>query len=357
MTGVTATAETNQLSFGPLPIRLSIIVPCYNEEAVIGECSRRLRQVIRELVDAGKITPNSQIVFVNDGSRDRTWEMIQELSASDPVFSGICLSRNFGHQGALLAGLHAAPGDALISIDADLQDDVGVIAKMVDCFGQGFDVVYGVRKERKNDTFFKRTTALTFYRIMQALGTRTIYNHADFRLMSRRAVEKLKEYREVSLFLRGIVPLVGFPSTSVFFDRAERFAGETKYPLRKMIELSLAAITSFSSTPLRLITLTAAFGVMASMAISAWVLFISLFRKIGVPGWASILLPVLFIGSLNLLATGVIGEYLARVFDEVKARPRYLIASVVNLGAGKPGAAPLDETAGRAAATGISALP
>jgi glycosyltransferase involved in cell wall biosynthesis len=332
MIGVPPNAEAKQVQFGAAPVQISIVVPCYNEEAVIGECSRQLRQVIGDLIAAGKVTPDSQIVFVNDGSRDRTWEMIQELCASDAVFSGICLSRNFGHQGALLAGLHAAPGDALISIDADLQDDVSVIAKMVDCFQQGFDVVYGVRRERKNDTFFKRTTALAFYRMMHVLGTPTVYNHADFRLMSRRSIEALKEYGEVSLFLRGIVPLVGFPSTSVFFDRAERFAGETKYPLRKMIELSLAAITSFSSTPLRLITLTAAFGVVASFSIAVWVLLTRILFKTAVPGWTSILLPILFIGSLNLLASGVIGEYLARVFDEVKARPRYLIASIVNLG-------------------------
>jgi glycosyltransferase involved in cell wall biosynthesis len=333
MIGVPPNAEAKQVPFGSAPVQISIVVPCYNEEAVIGECSRQLRQVIGDLVAAGKVTSDSQIVFVNDGSRDRTWETIQELCASDPVFSGICLSRNFGHQGALLAGLHAAPGDALISIDADLQDDVSVIAKMVDCFQQGFDVVYGVRRERKKDTFFKRTTALAFYRMMHVLGARTIYNHADFRLMSRRAIEALKQYGEVSLFLRGIVPLVGFPGTSVFFDRAERFAGETKYPLRKMIELSLAAITSFSSTPLRLITLAAAFGVLASFSMGVWVLLTRILFKTAVPGWTSILLPILFIGSLNLLASGVIGEYLARVFDEVKARPRYLIASIVNLGA------------------------
>ena len=357
MIGRPPNADLKLVQFGSSPVRLSIVVPCYNEEAVIGECSSRLRVVIEELIQAGKITSDSQIVFVNDGSRDKTWEMIQKLCETDAVFSGICLSRNFGHQGALLAGLHAAPGDALISIDADLQDDIGVIAKMVDCFHQGYDVVYGVRRERKTDTFFKRTTALAFYRLMHILGTRTIYNHADFRLMSRRAIEALKEYSEGSLFLRGIVPLVGFPSTSVFFDRAERFAGETKYPLRKMIELSVSAITSFSATPLRLITLTAAFGVFASFAIGVWVVLTRIFYKTAVPGWTSILLPILFIGSLNLLASGVIGEYLARVFDEVKARPRYLIASIVNLGgagvnlreAGNAGAG------ARASRTGIAA--
>jgi glycosyltransferase involved in cell wall biosynthesis len=351
MIGVPPSAEVKPSQFGSVPVCLSIVVPCYNEEAVVGECARQLRRVIGELVQSGKIAADSQIVFVNDGSRDKTWEMIQELCESDAVFSGICLSRNFGHQSALLAGLHAAPGDALISIDADLQDDVGVIAKMVDCFQQGYDVVYGVRRERKNDTFFKRSTALAFYRIMHVLGTRTIYNHADFRLMSRRAIEALKEYGEGSLFLRGIVPLVGFPSTSVYFDRAERFAGETKYPLRKMIELSLSAITSFSSTPLRLITLVAAFGVFASFGISVWVVLTRIFLKTTVPGWASIILPILFIGSLNLLASGVIGEYLARVFDEVKARPRYLIASVVNLGTARPA-----QAGDRPSRTGIAAL-
>jgi glycosyltransferase involved in cell wall biosynthesis len=338
MIGVPPNAELEQSSAGLAPIRLSIVVPCYNEEAVIGECARRLRLVIEELIQAGKIISDSQVVFVNDGSRDNTWAMIQELCSANAVFSGICLTRNFGHQSALLAGLHAAPGEAIISIDADLQDDIGAIAKMVDCFHQGYDVVYGVRQERRSDTFLKRSTAHGFYRLMHMLGTPTIYNHADFRLMSRRAIEALKEYSEGSLFLRGIVPLVGFPSTSVYFDRAERFAGETKYPLRKMIELSLSAITSFSSTPLRLITLTAAFGVFASFAIGVWVLATRIVFNTAIPGWTSILLPILFIGSLNLLASGVIGEYLARVFVEVKARPRYLVASVVNLGAGRPGA-------------------
>jgi len=319
-----------------VPCCLSIVIPCYNEEAVIDTCADRIRAVVMNLIEAGKITADSQIVFVNDGSRDRTWEMIQKLCAADPVFSGICLSRNFGHQGALLAGLQSVPGDAIVSIDADLQDDITAIAKMVDCFHQGFEVVYGVRRERKADTFFKRTTALTFYRLMQILGTKTIYNHADFRLMSRSVLEALKEYQEVSLFLRGIVPLIGFPSTSVYFDRSERFAGETKYPLKKMIELSLSAITSFSATPLRLITFTAAFGIFASICIAIWVVSIRIIMKNAVPGWTSIVLPSLFIGSLNLLASGVIGEYLARVFDEVKARPRYLIASVVNLGGARP---------------------
>ena len=220
---------------------LSIVVPCYNEEAVVEACAERLRIVLRGLIQTSRVTPDSQIVFVNDGSYDRTWDLILQLCHSDPIFSGISLARNFGHQGALLAGLHAVPGDAVVSIDADLQDDVTAIEKMVDCYLTGFDVVYGVRRERTTDTVFKRSTAVAFYRMMTWLGTRTIHNHADFRLMSRRALEALREYHEVSLFLRGIVPLIGYRSTSVYYDRSSRFAGETKYPLRKMIELSLTA--------------------------------------------------------------------------------------------------------------------
>lgn len=313
------------------PIELSIVVPCYNEEAVLPECAARLKACMTDLIRAGKISAASRIVFVNDGSRDRTWEMIVALGQEDRIFAGICLSRNFGHQGALLSGLYSVPGDAIITIDADLQDDINAIGQMVDRFREGYDVVYGVRRERKVDTAFKRWTALAFYRLMNLLGTRTVYNHADFRLLSRRAVEGLREFREVNLFLRGIVPLIGFPSTSVLYDRAARFAGETKYPLRKMLAFSLSAITSFSNVPLRLITMTALAGMLILLATSGWVIWARLFAHQVVPGWASLLLPMLFIGCLNLLAIGVVGEYLARLFDEIKARPRYLIASCVNL--------------------------
>jgi glycosyltransferase involved in cell wall biosynthesis len=314
-------------------IQLSIVVPCYNEEAVIETCAARLREYLEHLIVSGKVTAASRIVFVNDGSADRTWQMIAALCASDPLFSGISLSRNFGHQGALLAGLQNAPGDAIISIDADLQDDIAVIETMVDRMLEGHDVVYGVRRERKVDSAFKRLTALGFYRLMNLLGTRTVYNHADFRLLSRRALEALSDYREVNLFLRGIVPLLGFPSAVVTYDRGNRLAGETKYPFRKMLALSLSAITAFSNTPLRLITLTALAGIGVIFLVSAWVIWIRLFTTRGVPGWTSILLPMLFIGLLNLLAIGVVGEYLARIFDEVKARPRYLVATTVNLSA------------------------
>jgi len=312
-------------------VRLSIVVPCYNEEAVLRECASQLRGCMQDLIHTGKISADSGILFVNDGSSDRTWELIEELCREDARFLGVCLSRNFGHQGALLAGLHTAPGDAIISIDADLQDDLKAIEQMVDRFREGFDIVYGVRRERKLDNTFKRITALGFYRMMSMLGARTIYNHADFRLMSRRAIEALRDYREVNLFLRGIVTLIGFRTTTVTYDRGKRFAGETKYPLKKMLALSLSAVTSFSNVPLRLITMTALFGMVILGMTFSWVMWARLFTDRGVPGWASILLPMLFIGCLNMLAVGVVGEYLARIFEEVKFRPRYLIAATLNL--------------------------
>jgi polyisoprenyl-phosphate glycosyltransferase len=311
--------------------RLTIVVPCYNEELVVDECAKRLGACLTALVGAGKAAPGSQILFVDDGSTDRTWELIDALCARDKMFSGLSLSRNFGHQGALLAGLHHAPGDAVISIDADLQDDVAAIERMVDRYREGFDVVYGVRRERKRDTAFKRLTALGFYRLMNLLGARTIHNHADFRLMSRQALDALRDFRETNLFLRGIVPLIGFPATQVFYDRVERIAGQTKYPFRKMFALSLAAITSFSTVPLRLITATALGGFLVLIGITIWALWIRLFTTRGLPGWASVILPLLFIGSLNMLALGVLGEYVARIFDEIKARPRYLVQETRNL--------------------------
>lgn len=314
------------------PVQLTIAVPCYNEELVVDECAARLGACLAALIDAGKASGESRILFIDDGSTDRTWELIDALCARDRMFSGLGLSRNFGHQAALLAGLHHAPGDAVVSIDADLQDDVRAIATMVDHYRAGFDVVYGVRRERERDTAFKRLTALAFYRLMNLLGARTIHNHADFRLMSRQALDALRDYRETNLFLRGIVPLIGFATTQVFYDRVDRIAGETKYPFRKMLALSITAIASFSTAPLRLITATALGGFLVLVGITVWALWIRLFTNRGLPGWASVLLPLLFIGCLNMLALGVLGEYVARIFDEIKARPRYLVAETRNLG-------------------------
>ena len=315
-----------------------IVAPCYNEEAVLPESAPRIADYLAQLISAGKASPESKVVLVNDGSRDRTWALIREISAANPLIAGISLSRNFGHQAALLSGLHVVPGDAIVSIDADLQDDLNAIGEMLDRYYDGFDIVYGVRRERKTDSLFKRNTALAFYKLMAFLGTRSVYNHADFRLMSRRALNELRNFREINLFLRGMVPLVGFPSTSVFYDRSERLAGETKYPFRKMLSLSLSAITAFSNVPLRLITMTALAGIGVLIVLAIWVLWTRLFTGLDVPGWTSILLPTLFVGCLNLLAVGVIGEYLARIYEEIKARPRYVISEMVNMRSVQPAA-------------------
>jgi glycosyltransferase involved in cell wall biosynthesis len=315
-------------------MQLTVVVPCYNEEPIIEQSGRRLLAYLEELADAGKISRSSSILFVNDGSTDGTWEILERLCGENAAFTAISLSRNFGHQAALLAGLHTAPGDAVISIDADLQDDISVMGAMLERFGEGFEVVYGVRRERKSDSAFKRWTALGFYRLMKLLGTRTVYNHADYRLLSRRAIETLRDYREVNLFLRGIVTLMGFRWAVVEYDRGKRLAGESKYPLGKMVALSVSAVTSFSNVPLRLITLVAWAGMCVLAGLAGWVLWVRMFTTEGVPGWASVLLPVLFLGCLNLLAMGILGEYIARIFDEVKARPRYVIAEGRNLAVG-----------------------
>ena len=236
-------------------MKLYLVIPCYNEEEVLPETSKRLKEKYTALMSAGKIDADSKIVFVNDGSKDRTWEMVCDLHKTDPVFRGVCLSRNKGHQNALMAGLMTVKSecDAAISMDADLQDDINAIDEMVDRYLEGYEVVYGVRSSRKKDTFFKRTTAQGFYKVMRAMGVETVYNHADYRLMSRRALEALSEFEEVNLFLRGIVPLVGFKSTQVTYERGERFAGESKYPLKKMLAFATEGITSMSVKPIRMI--------------------------------------------------------------------------------------------------------
>ncbi len=313
------------------PHTLSIVVPCYNEAAVLPQTARQLQGLLEKMISAGKASQLSQVIFVDDGSTDTTWELIGDLCQQSNLFAGLALSRNFGHQSALLAGLFTASGDAIVSIDADLQDDELAIEEMVDLFIQGCDVVYGVRKQRNTDTFFKRWTARMFYRVMRLLGTETIDNHADFRLMSRRAVSALRGFRETNLFLRGIIPLLGYRRATVLYDRRSRQAGESKYPLRKMLALTFSAITSFSSLPLRLISSTALLSTIVITVISFWVLWVRFFTNKSVPGWASSLLPILFIGAMNMLAVGILGEYVARVFSEVKGRPRFLVAETRNL--------------------------
>jgi glycosyltransferase involved in cell wall biosynthesis len=310
-------------------MQVGIVVPCYNEQEVLPETADQLIGLLERLVGNGLIADTSKIWFVDDGSRDKTWSMIEDLAEHNLHVSGIKLSHNRGHQNALLAGLLTAEGDALISIDADLQDDVDVIEDMVIRWQNGADIVYGVRKQRDTDTLFKRKTAELFYRVLELMGVDTIYNHADFRLMSRRAIEALREFREVNLFLRGMVPLIGYPSTVVYYSRRERFAGTSKYPLRKMLGLALDAVTSFSAVPLRMISFIGFMVFMATIGVSLWVLWVRLFTNHAAPGWASTVLPMYFIGGIQILCIGIIGEYLGKIYREVKGRPRYIIEKVV----------------------------
>jgi glycosyltransferase involved in cell wall biosynthesis len=321
---------------GPPMLPLSIVVPCYNEQDVLAETAKRLLALRSRLIAAGKISEGSRIVFVDDGSRDRTWPMIEALAASGLPVVGLKLSRNSGHQNALLAGLFAAPGEAIVSVDADLQDDTDAIESMVDHYRQGCDIVYGVRSSRETDTVFKRASAGGFYRLMELLGAQTVRDHADYRLLSRRAIEALREYGETNLYLRGIIPLLGFRSATVEYARRARIAGESKYPLRRMLSLALNAVTSFSVVPLRLISAIGVLVFLASLFVLAWTLWVALFTGRAVPGWASITLPIYFLGGIQLLSLGVIGEYLGRLYIEAKRRPRYFIERIVD---GAPSAA------------------
>jgi polyisoprenyl-phosphate glycosyltransferase len=306
-------------------MKLGIVVPCYNEEEVLPETSRRITALIKRLAASGKISDASKVYFVDDGSKDRTWQLIEQLAAENSHVAGIKLSRNRGHQNALIAGLFTAEGDALVSIDADLQDDINAIEQMVDRHISGAEVVYGVRKRRETDTVFKRVTAESFYRLIAALGAESVFNHADYRLMSRRAIECLKEYTEVNLFLRGIVPLIGFKSEIVHYDRTTRFAGESKYPLRKMIALALDAVTSFSVLPLRMITFAGFAIFICAMLVTIWALWVKLFTDKAVPGWTSVVLPMYFLGGIQIFCIGMLGEYLGKMYAEVKSRPRFFI--------------------------------
>lgn len=310
---------------------LYIVVPCYNEEEVLPETSKRLKEKMTTLISAGKVSEKSRILFVNDGSKDRTWELISQLHQSDPIFSGVDLTRNRGHQNALLAGLMTAKDrcDMAISMDADLQDDVDAADAMVDKYLAGADIVYGVRSSRKTDTFFKRTTAEAFYRMMDLLGAETVFNHADYRLMSRRALEGLSQFKEVNLFLRGIVPMIGYRTGTVEYERGERFAGESKYPLKKMLSFAMEGITSLSTKPLKMITGLGFFIFLVSIAM----LIYSIVRwAMGetIIGWASVICSVWAIGGLILLSLGVIGEYIGKIYLETKARPRFLIREVLD---------------------------
>ncbi len=308
--------------------RLFCVIPCYNEQEVLPTTSSLLRDKLHHLIEAGKISADSRIIFVNDGSRDATWDIIQSLHEEDEIFQGINLSKNMGHQNALLAGLMTAKDlcDAAISLDADLQDDINAIDEMVDKFNAGCDVVYGVRSARKTDTFFKRTTAEGFYKLMDSLGAKTVYNHADYRLMSRRALLGLAEFGEVNLFLRGIVPMIGYKSDVVYYERAERFAGESKYPLSKMLSFAIQGITSLSTKPIKMITGLGFFIFLVSIAVLIYSL-VRHFTGNTIQGWTTTVISVWAIGGLMMISLGVIGEYIGKIYLETKNRPRFIIES------------------------------
>ena len=310
---------------------LYMVLPCYNEEEVLPETARQLKAKYENLILQNKISKLSRIVFVNDGSKDSTWNIIQELHKQDKIFSGVNLSRNRGHQNALLAGLITVKecADMVISMDADLQDDIGVIDDMVEEYYKGNDIVYGTRSKRDTDTFFKRFTAESFYKLTNALGGEVVFNHADCRLMSKRALEGLEKYKEVNLFLRGIVPMIGYPSAIVTYERNERFAGESKYPLKKMLSFAMEGITSLSVKPIRFVTTGGIFVSLISVAMMIYTL-IRYFTGATVQGWSSILISVWLIGGIQMIALGVIGEYIGKIYMETKERPRYIVESFLN---------------------------
>lgn len=314
------------------------VIPCYNEEAVLPETTRRMTDKLNAMRAAGLIGEKSRILYVDDGSKDRTWELVSQFNRENPWVEGVKLSHNRGHQHALLCGLMSAMPrcDAAISMDADLQDDIDALDQFVKKFQEGCDVVYGVRNKRDTDTWFKRTTAEGFYKVMQLLGVDVVFNHADYRLMSKRALEALSEYKEVNLFLRGIVPLIGYRSDYVYYDRHERFAGESKYPLKKMLSFALDGITSFSVKPLKVIS---NLGILISVLSILGLLYalISYFAGWAVTGWTAIVCSIWLLGGLQMLCLGVVGGYIGKIYSEVKARPRYRVEEYLeNPGEKKP---------------------
>lgn len=311
---------------------LYMVVPCYNEEEVLEETTRQLVCKYEALIQQNKISRDSRILYVNDGSKDKTWQIIERLHKEEKYVSGLNLSRNRGHQNAVLAGLMYAKEhcDAAISMDADLQDDVNAIDEMVDKFNAGTDVVYGVRNDRTTDSFFKKFTAESFYKIMRGMGVDIVFNHADFRLMSKRVLDRLEDYKEVNLFLRGIVPLIGYPSDNVYYERKERFAGESKYPLKKMLSFAFDGITSFSIKPIRLIMTMGLLIFIISIAILIYST-VQYFAGSTVLGWSSLMVSIWALGGLQLLAIGMIGEYVGKIYLEVKGRPRYAVQDILDV--------------------------
>ena len=313
------------------PPRVAIVVPCFNEEEVLPETTRRLGEVIRHLAARGKIATEGSVCLVDDGSSDGTWALIESLAYAHPFVRGIKLSRNQGHQNALLAGLFYAEGDVVISVDADMQDDLGAIESMVEAYARGCEIVYGVRRNRSVDSLFKRFTAEGCYKVLRLMGVEVVFNHADYRLLSRRAIDELRKYPEVNLFLRGIIPQLGFATSTVLYDRTSRFAGQSKYPLRSMLSFAWQGITSFSAVPLRLITTLGVLVSFGAFVFTLWALWIRLYSPDAVPGWASTVLPIYFLGGIQLLCIGIIGEYLAKIYMETKCRPRYHVEKTIGM--------------------------
>jgi polyisoprenyl-phosphate glycosyltransferase len=304
----------------------TIIVPCYNEEDVLVETIDQLAAKLSELIKQNMVSEKSKVLFVDDGSEDRTWHLIYKASLDNEMIKGLKLSRNAGHQNALLAGLFSAKeaSDCMVTIDADLQDDIHAINEMVRKFNEGYEVVYGVRSSRESDSFFKRFTAEGFYKLMDKLGVKLVFNHADFRLMSKRAVEELEHFAESNMFLRGIVPLIGFNSTNVYYERKERHAGETKYPLKKMLGFAFDGITSFSVTPIRFVMIVGCLSFFVSLVFGLYFLTLKLFGNTEL-GWTSLITSIWLIGGLQLIALGLVGEYIGKIYKETKRRPKYII--------------------------------
>jgi polyisoprenyl-phosphate glycosyltransferase len=305
---------------------LTIVVPCYNEEEVLPETIKQLGSLLEEMIAEKLISSQSSLLFVDDGSKDQTWTIIYKESLWKTYIKGLKLSKNAGHQNALLAGMSAAKNlsDCIVTIDADLQDDIQVIRDFVQKYKEGYEIVYGVRKKRETDTFFKRATAQSFYKLMKHMGVNMIYNHADYRLLSKRVIEQLERFEEINLFLRGIIPLIGFRSTIVYYDRKERFAGKTKYPLKKMLAFALDGITSFSVTPIRFISVIGFISFFFSLLFGGYFLWLK-FMGNTKSGWASLIISIWLIGGLQLIAVGLIGEYVGKIYKESKRRPRYII--------------------------------
>lgn len=310
---------------------LYVVIPCYNEEEVLNETTKRLKEKLTKLIEKKVITKDSKVMYVNDGSKDKTWDLIKEINSKEKLFTGITLSRNRGHQNALVAGLLTAKeyADVVISMDADLQDDINAIDEMLEKYNNGCEIVYGVRSSRKKDTFFKKVTAEGFYKFMKLMGVDIVFNHADYRLTSKKVLDQFENYKEVNLFLRGIFPLIGYKTDVVYYERAERFAGESKYPLKKMLNFAWDGITSFSVKPLRFICSLGFIILLVSFIIMCY----SIIQKVignTVDGWTFIVISIWFIGGLQMLSIGIVGEYIGKIYNETKARPRYIVSENLN---------------------------